>query len=399
MIDRKRKGRYKIMKILLMTWSIYDDRIKEFAKNCTGGGLVVKNLCEYIGRKEEAYLFLGAYKLPEIQLGNFSIAKTDDVPDIAADGDTPNEIRLKTMTKAFEKTLYNLQPDVVNLHGKGDLVQRCIEVCMRSKVPFVYTEHLFISRNRMFAKYDQDIIWEKQIFCVEDLHVIAVSAGMKRAILKDFPDIFPDHIVSIANGTDFVPRYVDSNLPKEYELKGKKVLLCVGTLLARKNQIQIVHCFSLLPENIKTKIKIIFCGKDGMDGKLQEEINKFELQDSLIYAGAFSSEVMKEYYSVAEGLIMPSLAEGLSIAALEAIAYGIPVIMFSDSECAEDLNDPKVVCLAENRSDKALAESIAAWYQKEWDREYIIKYAKYFGIERMAQDYINYYYGLLGKCR
>ena len=380
------------MKILLVTWSIYDDRIKEFAKDCTGGGLVIKNLCEYIGRKEEAYLFIGAHKFPKIQLGSFCIVKTDDVPDVAADGDTSNEIRLKTMTKAFEKTLNDLQPDIVNLHGKGDLVQRCIEVCLQSKIPFVYTEHLFIPRNRMFAKYDQDVIWEKQIFSVEDLHVIAVSAGMKRAILKDFPDISQDHIVSIANGTDFIPCHVESNLIKEYDLKGKKVLLCVGTLLARKNQIQIVHCFGLLPENIKRNIKIIFCGKE-----LQEEINKFGLQDSLIYAGTFSSEVMKEYYSVADGLIMPSLAEGLSIAALEAIAYGIPVIMFSDSECAEDMNDPEVVCLAENRSDKALAESIAAWHQKDWDREYIIKYSKYFGMERMAQDYLNHYHSLLNE--
>lgn len=389
----------KIMKILLMTWSIYDDRIKEFAKDCTGGGLVIKNLCEYIGRKEEVYLFLGAYKLPEIQLGNFRIVKTDDISDVAADGDAPNEIRLKTMTRAFERTLYDLKPDIVNLHGKGDLVQRCIEICMRSKVPFVYTEHLFIPKNRMFAKYDQDVIWEKQIFSTKDLYIIAVSTGMRRSILEDFPDIAPDHIVSIANGTDFTPCHVESNLSEKLELKGKKVLLCAGTLLARKNQLQIVHCFGLLPEKIKDKIKIIFCGKDGMEGKLQEEIIKAGLQDRLIYAGTFSSEEMKEYYSAADGLIMPSLAEGLSIAALEAIAYGLPVIMFSDSECAEDLDDPRVVCFADNRSDKALAESIIAWYQKEWDRAYIVKYSKYFGMERMAQDYINYYYSLLDNTK
>lgn len=32
------KGRIK-MKILSMAWNIYDDRIKNFKKNCTGGGL------------------------------------------------------------------------------------------------------------------------------------------------------------------------------------------------------------------------------------------------------------------------------------------------------------------------------------------------------------------------
>lgn len=73
---------------------------------------------------------------------------------------------------------------------------------------------------------------------------------------------------------------------------------------------------------------------------------------------------MKKYYSVVAGLIMPSYAEGLSLAALEAIAYGLPVIMVKDFECAEDLNDDKVVCFANERSDECLADDYIRYYKK-----------------------------------
>lgn len=145
------------------------------------------------------------------------------------------------------------------------------------------------------------------------------------------------------------------------------------------------------PFSVQKNLKILFCGKDRMNGKLQKEIVDAGLQDSLIYAGAVSSEEMKKYYSVVDGLIKSSYAEGLSLAALEAIAYGLPVIMFKDFECAEDLNDDKVVCFANERSDACLADVIEAWYEREWDKKYIMEYSQYFTMERVADDYIRYY--------
>ena len=209
---------------------------------------------------------------------------------------------------------------------------------------------------------------------------------MKRKIHKDFPFLSDKQITAIANGTDFHAEYIESELKVRYKTKNKKTFLCVGTLLDRKNQLQIVRAFIQRPV-LKEKVKVIFCGKDGLNGRLQKEIEKNNLSNSLIYVGAVSSNEMKKYYSIADGLLMPSYAEGLSIAALEAIAYGLPIVMFMDSECADDLNDTKVVYFARERSDECFA----------WDRTYIREYAKYFTMERVAQDYLSYYEKRLNK--
>lgn len=385
-----------VMRVLSVAWIIYDNRLKEFSDNCTGGGLVIKNICDYIGRSIESYLLIGSCSLPAMKLGNIHIVETES---IVGSGSKPkvNNQHVELMLKAFEMALCKIKPDIVNVHGIGEFVKKCIDICNVKNTLCVCTEHLYIGANKKFEGYDQTVLWENDMYNIPEIKIIAVSTGMKKKIMKDYTQIKEKNICVIKNGTDFKADYVESGIKEKYAASEKKVLLCVGTLLARKNQCQLVDAFKLLPEDIQDGIKIIFCGRDGMKGCLQNEIRKAELEDKLIYVGAFSSEDMKKFYSIADGLIMPSLAEGLSIAALEMLAYGKPVIMFSDSECAEDLDDEKITCFAETRTSKSLADSIVRWYKKDWDTDYIKKYIEKFSMEKMAENYINYYKYLLSN--
>lgn len=379
------------MKILSMAWTIYDSRLPAFAQNYTGGGLMIKNICEYIGRIHESYLFIGRFKIPETDLGNIHIVGTDIYPDISDDSCDVSDRHLINMTEAFAAIIDKIKPDIVNFHGIGVLMQQCIKVCIKKNIPYVYTDHLFIGSGSDIKGYDNNAKWEKEVYSIPGIKAIAVSTGMKKKILKSFPHILSENVTVIKNGTDFTAQWISSNLQEKYNLNNKKTLLCVGSINHRKNQCQIVRAFQLLPLTIQDKVKVIFCGKDNIDGELQKYIAVAGLQNKLIYVGAVSSEEIKKYYSIADGLIMPSYAEGLSIAALEVIAYGLPVILFTDSECADDLNDEKVVCFAKDRSDSSLAQAMEIWYEKKWDKEYIIKYSKHFTMERVADDYIKYY--------
>lgn len=386
------------MKVLTVSWSVYDNRVKEFCNNYTGEGILVKNLVEELGKYADSYLFIGKNILSGAKKGNINYVKTDYdfEPDDKIDLGV-NEIHLQRMSKAFVYALEKIQPDIVNFHSSGDLTLRCIEICRQRKVHYVFTEHLFIELDQTYGKYERFVEWEKSIHKIPDLKIIAVSTGMKKRILEAFPGFVESNIKVIANGTDFKRISEDIALKGKYCGKNTKVLLCVGSIMIRKNQRQIVEAFQMLPEEIKNSLKIIFCGKDTMKGTLQNDIIEAGLQNNLIYVGAVDSNEMKKYYSIADGLIMPSLAEGLSIAALESISCGLPVIMFSDSECADDLSDNKVVCFAKERTDLGLAKAIEDWYDRNWDRDYIIEYAKFFTLERMANDYIEYYKEICGK--
>ena len=384
-----------------MTWSIYDQRIEKFAKDANGGGMVIRDLCEFCGRQEESYLFIGAIKLPKMTLGNIHVVNTEKYDDIINDTLPKEEQWLKTMSYAFEQTLFEIKPDIVSFQGIGKLAYYCIKLCIDHSIPYCYTEHLYCGLD--FNTHSEEIVkrtakWVNDIYTIPNINIIAVSTGMKNKILKDYPEL-KNQVVAIANGTDFKPEKKTSNLKNKYNIGNNKVLLCVASIQKRKNQLQIIRAMKLIPTEIRKKITILFCGPISKNQdyytQMQNDISESGLEKQCIYAGNLSSEEIKKYYSISNGLILPSFAEGLSIAALENIAYGQPVIIFKDSECYEDLNDDKTVQIAEKRTDACLADAILKWYEKDWDNDYIREFSKYFTMERMAKEHIDYYRTLL----
>ena len=145
---------------------------------------------------------------------------------------------------------------------------------------------------------------------------------------------------------------------------------------------------------MRRNLAVIFCGNDKMEGALQTEIKKYHLEKSMIYAGVVPNSDIKKYYSIADGYILPSIVEGLSLTMLEAMVFGLPLIMFHDLEGASDLADEQVVQFIYGKTDQDIADAITQWSDKIWNHEYIRKFAKYFTMERVAEDYIEYYKGL-----
>lgn len=380
------------MKILMVAWAIYDSRLEQFERNCTGGGIVIKNLAEELSKMADVYLLIGQFFLPRMKLGEINIIDTMPGSSQKEIFETNKEKKKEYLVKVFEQTVKRIVPDVVSFQGVGEFAYECMRICIKNKLRFTYTEHLFIRRDHKINKdCSTTLSWQSSIYSLPDIHIIAVSSNMKQNIINDYPTISEKNIKVILNGTDFVAEHINSDVIDRCHMKGRKILLCVGNICERKNQLLLIQTFKLLPKDIKPKIGIVFLGKDRMKGVLSRRILEEGLEDALLYSGSVASEQMKEYYSVADGLIMPSLCEGLSIAALEAIRYGMPVIMSAESECAGDLDDEKVVVFAEQNTPDHFADAIIRWKEVDWEKKYIQCYSERFSIARMANEYCEYF--------
>ena len=379
------------MKVLIYAWNIYDESLSELQIKPNGGSIAIKNICEYIGRKCELYLFIGQQKMSSKRLGSINIVDTTRFPDYIDDSLDENECKLRTMCSAFVHVVKDLQPDFVNLHGNGDLARMCVLKCIEMDQPYAFTEHLYIGLKKKLPESDKTIGWEKQIFNIPNIKITAVGTMMKHNILRDYPAVKETNIEVILNGTDFTYQIQDSELRVQYGLMGKKILLCVGSIVKRKNQIQLVHAFEHIEDKKRKELAIIFCGADRMNGKLEDEIKRLHLERSLIYVGTIPNSEMRKYYSIADGYILPSLEEGLSLTMLEALVFGLPVIMFDDTSGASDLADENVTQYIYGKEDQDVANAIERWIDKDWDKNYIRKFAEYFTMERVAQDYLDYY--------
>lgn len=381
------------MKVLSTSWMMYrfqDEESPELRRD--GGSIMIHDICEYIGRKVESYLYLGNECTHGFYDKNIQILDNSKYLPEKRSKDNIEEWQ-EALKKRFVEILKELKPDYVLVHGGIEFSTNCMNACIENQVPFSYVNHLMQSGNAGYKTNFKLQEWEKSVFNLEGIHVITVGNGMRDKLVLENPQLSSEQIISIPNGIPFVCNN-KTNDTRSLNSSKKKRLLCVGSIQPRKNQSQLVKAFCALPKELQNKIEIGIIGNNRTNKEyfeeLESEIHNHKLEKSIVYYGELPRDEMDKYYSNSDGLIMPSFSEGLSLVALEMLSYGRPVIMFRDNETAGDIRDNRVAVYAKEHTDEALAIAIEDWYNREWDEQYIKKYVSYYDMERVADDYIRY---------
>lgn len=105
-----------------------------------------------------------------------------------------------------------------------------------------------------------------------------------------------------------------------------KVLVCIGTFKYEKNQVYILPILrELLAKS--DNYRLIFVGGGSMLENIKKKVDGMGLSQYVIFTGVVSN--VKDYYQMADVLLMPSLYEGLPMVGIEAQVSGLPCI-FSD---------------------------------------------------------------------
>lgn len=121
---------------------------------------------------------------------------------------------------------------------------------------------------------------------------------------------------------------IRSRIRKQYGFSDKiKVLACIGTFKIQKNQ---AYLLPILKELLSDddNYRLIFVGGGNMLDDVKKKVDDMELSQYVIFTGVVSN--VKDYYQMADVLLMPSLYEGLPMVGIEAQVSGLPCI-FSDS--------------------------------------------------------------------
>jgi phosphatidylinositol alpha-1,6-mannosyltransferase len=121
------------------------------------------------------------------------------------------------------------------------------------------------------------------------------------------------------------------SLRKKYNLEQSDLVLFTLTRLSDKEKYKgydiVVQC---LPELLKThrNIKYIIAGKydENEKKRLDELIQKLNLQEHVFLTGFIDEEKLAAHYQMSDVYIMPSKKEGFGIVFIEAMTCGLPVI-------------------------------------------------------------------------
>ncbi|ALS33332.1 hypothetical protein PTRA_a2219 [Pseudoalteromonas translucida KMM 520] len=111
-------------------------------------------------------------------------------------------------------------------------------------------------------------------------------------------------------------------LPQASEIKQ---LLCIGRLCEQKGQLLLLKALKMVLDE-GDNINLILAGDGEMRGDIEKFIKANNLGKNVRITGWISSEEVHNLLLASDAMILPSFAEGLPVAIMEAMAVGRPVM-------------------------------------------------------------------------
>ena len=198
-------------------------------------------------------------------------------------------------------------------------------------------------------------------------------------------------MVVVNNAVKIETTQDDSDWTEKYpRMRGKRVILSIGSMTTNKNQIQLLRAYRLLPKEVQNETMIFIAGQDLTAGMVSDYVEQHHLQNNVIICGFLSKKELAGLYKVGNYNALLSFTEGFGLSMIEAAKYGIPTLTFSDLDAAKDIYSPDSMLLLEERTDEAVAAGLMKMFSIEWDKEAIIRSVNRFN-EEIYYQYIEVY--------
>jgi len=214
--------------------------------------------------------------------------------------------------------------------------------------------------------------------------VIALTKSLRRIAIQlgvDPSDVIVAPI--LIREERFNPSAYDKEaLKSKYGLRGRKVVLFVGRLSYEKNVDVLIRAFSeLVKEHEEARLLLVGGGED--EPKLRELCERLRITNKVIFFGQVPHERVPELLAMADVFVLPSKAEGLPKALLEAMAMKKPIVATFAPGIADvvrpgveallvKVGDEKALARAIKKvlSDAGLADRLAQRARETFEREY-----------------------------
>ena len=138
-----------------------------------------------------------------------------------------------------------------------------------------------------------------------------------------FKETYNRETVLIHNGIEKPSKKEAEEITEKYGLMPNEYVCMVSRLTAEKGVHYLIDAYN----SIKTDKKLVIAGDTSDTDEYVELLKqKAEGNPNIIFTGFISGDLLKEIYSNAYLVVLPSDIEGMSLSLLEALAYGNAVL-------------------------------------------------------------------------
>lgn len=234
---------------------------------------------------------------------------------------SPRSKGLESIIHTFIGVLYAAikRPDILHIHAVGPALMVPLARLLGLKV--VITHHGPDYDRQKWGWFAKNILKLGEFFGARFSNKVIVISKTIQNIVKTKHDV--DSIL-IPNGVAVQEVVTTDSALRKYDLKKEQYVLIVSRLVPEKRHFDLIDAFE------KAKLfgwKLVIVGSsDHPDEYSKAIMERASESEDIIATGFLSGVMLQEIFNHAGVFVLPSSHEGLPIALLEALSYGLPVI-------------------------------------------------------------------------
>lgn len=242
-------------------------------------------------------------------------------------------IPLTISPTTIKAIIEEINPDVIHVQDHFMIGRKLAKEGKKLGIPLIGTNH-FMPENFIHYLYPPNfakklikkLAWGAFIRVYKQLDIITVPTKIAADLIKNLG--LKNPIITISCGVDldrFNPKNNGGYLKKRYQIPASKlVVLFVGRVDKEKNINVLVKAFSKVLTSSDARLVIAGEGKE--TSNLINLSKKLGIDKNVIFTGFISEKGLPYLYRIADVFVIASIAELQSIATLEAMASGLPII-------------------------------------------------------------------------
>jgi glycosyltransferase involved in cell wall biosynthesis len=196
-------------------------------------------------------------------------------------------------------------------------------------------------------------------------YITAISEYLKKFAVEQGAK---SPIEIVPNGVDIKKFSEDYKVEDLIALKSKlgeyekdKFIITTSRLVEKNAVDDVIKALEYLPDNVK--FLILGIGSD--ENSLKQLVKNLKLENRVLFLGQINQNDLPKYLEISDIFIRPSLAEGLGISFLEAMAAGLPIIATPVGGIVDFLTDGVTGLFCEVRNPKSIAEKIKVYLENK----------------------------------
>lgn len=240
--------------------------------------------------------------------------------------------------------------EIIHFHSIGPSSLIWLVKLLNPKTPVVATFHTRCYYHKKWGELARLYLkFGEFVLCRLADEVITVSKTLKKYTKKRYNR----KASYIPNGAAIGKILPPEEIEKKWGLKKGNYILAVSRLVRHKGAHYLINAY----QKIKTKKKLVIVGDGSFTDDYVRDLKKMAAGNkNIIFTGEQKNRTLAELFANGYLFVQPSESEGLSIALLEAMAYGQTVLTSDIPENKEVIGD--VGFTFKNKDSNDLAERL-----------------------------------------